>query len=66
MLLKFYITYFVNHCRSLLESGTGGQVKYKSMLSQLMQLIYDPDRPELVDVEFRSHGLKDFIKTGFG
>ena len=31
-----------------------------------MQLIYHPDRPELVDVEFKSHGLKDFLKTGFG
>ena len=53
-------------CRSLLDKGVGGQVQYKSMLSQLVQLIFDPDRPELIDVEFRSHGLKDFIKTGFG
>eukprot|EP00112_Aurelia_sp_Birch-Aquarium-sp1_P013412 Seg2846.1 transcript_id=Seg2846.1/GoldUCD/mRNA.D3Y31 product="Sec1 family domain-containing protein 2" protein_id=Seg2846.1/GoldUCD/D3Y31 len=52
--------------KSLLYKGVGGQVQYKSMLSQLVQLIFDPDKPELADVEFRSHGLKDFIKTGFG
>ena len=62
MLTAVSVTYY----RSLLDKNTGGQITYKSMLSQLMQLIYDPDRPELVDIEFRSHGLKDFIKTGFG
>ncbi|XP_065053215.1 sec1 family domain-containing protein 2-like [Rhopilema esculentum] len=52
--------------RTLLDKNTGGQAEYKPALSQLMQLIYHPDRPELVDVEFKSHGLKDFLKTGFG
>ena len=52
--------------RSLFVKNTVGQAQYKSLLSQLVQLIYDSDRPELVDIEFRSHGLKDFIKTGFG
>ena len=52
--------------RSLLVKNAAGQIEYKSMLSQLVQQIYDPERPELIDIEFRSHGLKDFIKTGFG
>eukprot|EP00794_Sanderia_malayensis_P016691 gene16691-18385_t len=52
--------------RSLLSKSSTGEMKYDSLLSQLMAMIYDPCKPDLIDVEFRSHGLKDFFKTGFG
>ena len=35
------------------------------MVCQIVDGIFNPESPELPDVEFKSHGLKDFIKTGF-
>lgn len=43
-----------------------GVVKYKPLIKQIVQKLFDARRPELDDIEFRSHGLKDFLKTGFG
>lgn len=38
---------------------------YQPLLKQIIDGVFSPDSPELPDVEFKSHGLKDFIKTGF-
>ena len=32
---------------------------------QIIDGVFSPECPELPDIEFKSHGLKDFIKTGF-
>lgn len=34
-------------------------------LFQITEGIYSPESPELPDIEFKSHGFKDLIKTGF-
>jgi len=36
-----------------------------SCLFQIIDGIFSPESPELPDIEFKSHGLKDLIKTGF-
>ncbi|XP_072016358.1 LOW QUALITY PROTEIN: sec1 family domain-containing protein 2-like, partial [Amphiura filiformis] len=38
---------------------------YNSILKQLVDVIFDPAKPELVDIENKSAGLRDLIKTGF-
>lgn len=43
-----------------------GAVKYRPLVEQVIQKIFDGKKTELEDVEFCSHGLKDFLKTGFG
>ena len=37
-----------------------------SLCKQLMEAILDPAKPEMVDLEFKSSGLKDMLKAGFG
>lgn len=34
-------------------------------LFQITEGIFSPESPELPDIEFKSHGFKDLIKTGF-
>ena len=41
-------------------------VRYTPLLQQVIEQIFDQSKPELRDIEFRSHGFKDFLKTGFG
>lgn len=36
-----------------------------SFLCQIIDGVFSPDAPELPDIEFKSHGFKDLIKTGF-
>ena len=31
----------------------------------MIDKIFSSEKPDLVDIEFKSHGLKDYIKTGF-
>ncbi|EDO38307.1 predicted protein [Nematostella vectensis] len=38
---------------------------YQPLVKQVIDAIFSAEKPELVDVEFKSHGIKDFIKTGF-
>ena len=38
---------------------------YNSILKQIVDVIFDPAKPELVDIENKSAGLRDLIKTGF-
>ena len=32
---------------------------------QVVDLIFSSEKPDLVDIEFKSQGLKDYLKTGF-
>ena len=46
-----------------------GVVKYEPLVKQIIEQIFGDGKSktaELEDIEFRSHGLKDFLKTGFG
>ncbi|NXC00645.1 SCFD2 protein, partial [Orthonyx spaldingii] len=38
---------------------------YKPLLKQVVEEIYNPDRPDPVDIEHVSSGLTDLLKTGF-
>ncbi|KAK9399147.1 sec1 family domain-containing protein 2 [Crotalus adamanteus] len=41
------------------------QASYKPLMKQVLEEIYNPDRPDLVDIEHMSSGLTDLLKTGF-
>nr|XP_028601034.1 sec1 family domain-containing protein 2-like [Podarcis muralis] len=41
------------------------QASYKPLLKQVVEEIYNPDRPDSVDIEHMSSGLTDLLKTGF-
>lgn len=41
------------------------QASYKPLLKQIVEDIYNPDRPDPVDIEHMSSGLTDLLKTGF-
>ncbi|XP_010141388.1 PREDICTED: sec1 family domain-containing protein 2, partial [Buceros rhinoceros silvestris] len=41
------------------------QASYKPLLKQVVEDIYNPDRPDPVDIEHMSSGLTDLLKTGF-
>ncbi|XP_062837664.1 sec1 family domain-containing protein 2 [Anolis carolinensis] len=41
------------------------QATYKPLLKQVVEEIYNPDRPDPVDIEHMSSGLTDLLKTGF-
>jgi len=43
-----------------------GVVRYEALVKQIIEQIFDGTKSELEDIEFRSHGIKDFLKTGFG
>ncbi|KAJ8038479.1 Sec1 family domain-containing protein 2 [Holothuria leucospilota] len=51
---------------SILDTGLNTRpASYNSIFQQLINLIFDPSQPELVDLEFKSTGLRDLLKTGF-
>lgn len=52
--------------RNVLIKNSMGAVKYRPLVEQMIEKIFYGDKAELEDIEFRSHGLKDFLKTGFG
>ncbi|XP_070581895.1 sec1 family domain-containing protein 2-like isoform X2 [Ptychodera flava] len=51
--------------RSILESQSY-QSEYKPILKQIVDEIFNPNKPDLVDIEYKSSGLKDLLKSGFG
>ncbi|XP_041370834.1 sec1 family domain-containing protein 2-like [Gigantopelta aegis] len=38
----------------------------KPLLKQIVEAILDPSKPELSDIEYKSSGFKDLLKSGFG
>ena len=54
-------------CSCVCEGGgLTSQASMKPLLKQVMQEIVNPSKPELVDIEYKSTGLRDLLKTGFG
>ncbi|XP_031556995.1 sec1 family domain-containing protein 2-like [Actinia tenebrosa] len=52
--------------RSLYQDETAlEEASYNPLVKQIIDAIFSDDKPELIDIEFKSHGLKDYIKTGF-
>ncbi|XP_020629281.1 sec1 family domain-containing protein 2-like [Orbicella faveolata] len=52
--------------RHVFQTGTALKpAQYQPLVKQIIDGIFSPESPELPDIEFKSHGLKDFIKTGF-
>ena len=36
------------------------------LLKQIVEAVFDPEKKDLVDIEYKSGGLKDMLKSGFG
>ncbi|ELU00077.1 hypothetical protein CAPTEDRAFT_126088 [Capitella teleta] len=52
---------------SSFEAGSmTSQASLKPLLKQVITDVLDPSKPELIDIENRSSGLKDLLKSGFG
>lgn len=57
----------LQHFRNLLDPGSAvSPASQNSLLRQIVTAILDPEKPDLADVEFKSSGLKDKLKSGFG
>uniref|UniRef100_G3T1C9 Sec1 family domain containing 2 n=1 Tax=Loxodonta africana TaxID=9785 RepID=G3T1C9_LOXAF len=41
------------------------QASYKPLLKQVVEEIFNPERPDPIDIEHMSSGLTDLLKTGF-
>ncbi|XP_048381951.1 sec1 family domain-containing protein 2 [Stegostoma tigrinum] len=41
------------------------QATYKPLVKQVIEEIFHPDRPDVVDIEYMSGGLTELLKTGF-
>uniref|UniRef100_A0A0B7ATV9 Sec1 family domain-containing protein 2 n=1 Tax=Arion vulgaris TaxID=1028688 RepID=A0A0B7ATV9_9EUPU len=55
------------HFKSVLDPGNAmTPATVKSLLQQLIEKIVDPSKPDLPDIEYKSGGLKDLLKSGFG
>ncbi|XP_053380994.1 sec1 family domain-containing protein 2-like isoform X2 [Mercenaria mercenaria] len=53
--------------KSVIDPGSAvSPASQNSLLKQLVAAILDPDKQELVDIEFKSSGLRDKLKSGFG
>lgn len=47
------------------ETHTKGVPPYQPLLSQVMEAIVSPARPDLPDLTYHSYGLADILKSGF-
>ncbi|XP_015778789.1 PREDICTED: sec1 family domain-containing protein 2-like [Acropora digitifera] len=64
--ILFNVPPFVLYCLARARiSWVNSEQRLCVMVCQIVDGIFNPESPELPDVEFKSHGLKDFIKTGF-
>ena len=53
--------------RSVFEPGSmTSQATVKPLLKQLVEDICDPAKPEMTDLEYKSTGLRQLLKSGFG
>ncbi|XP_059171977.1 sec1 family domain-containing protein 2-like isoform X2 [Physella acuta] len=53
--------------RSVLDPGDDmTPTSVKSLARQILEKIVDPSKPDLSDIECKSGGLKDLLKSGFG
>lgn len=51
---------------SICEESTLGPTQLKPLLKQLVNLIFDPSKPELPDIELKTSGLGGLLKSGLG
>ncbi|XP_072176928.1 sec1 family domain-containing protein 2-like [Diadema setosum] len=50
----------------LLQPGSLSQpASFTPLVKQVMEAIFDPAKPDLVDIEYKSSGFRDLLKTGF-
>ncbi|XP_060569466.1 sec1 family domain-containing protein 2-like [Ruditapes philippinarum] len=53
--------------KNVLDPGSAiSPASQNPLLKQLVEAMLDPDKPEIVDLEFKSSGLRDKLKSGFG
>lgn len=53
--------------RSIHEGGgITSQATLRPLLKQVVENIFDSAKPELVDIEYKSTGFRDLLKSGFG
>nr|XP_006819040.1 PREDICTED: sec1 family domain-containing protein 2-like [Saccoglossus kowalevskii] len=53
--------------RHVFESGSFQHAaSYRPLLKQIVDEIFNPNKPDLIDIEYKSSGLKDLLKSGFG
>lgn len=53
--------------KSVLDPGSAvSPASQNSLLKQVVAAILDPEKQELPDIEFKSSGLRDKLKSGFG
>jgi len=53
--------------RSVLDPGSAvSPASHNALLRQLVAAILNEDKPDLPDVEYKSSGLRDKLKSGFG
>ncbi|XP_013412242.1 sec1 family domain-containing protein 2 [Lingula anatina] len=53
--------------RTVYNSGSlTSQASHVPVLKQVLQEIFNPAKPDLLDIEHKSSGLKDLLKSGFG
>ncbi|CAG2202188.1 unnamed protein product [Mytilus edulis] len=51
---------------SVCEESALGPSQLMPILKQLINVMFDPSKPELPDVELKSSGFGDLLKSGFG
>lgn len=52
--------------RSILDPGNPvNPASHKPFVKQLIDSLLDPSKPELVDLEYKSSGFKDILKSSF-
>ena len=68
--MYIYVSVWVNVTHpcfsSLCEESTLGPTQLKPLLKQLVNLIFDPSKPELPDIELKTSGLGGLLKSGLG
>ena len=53
--------------RHLYENGGGVTVStLQPLVKQVVTEIFNPEKPELHDIHYKSTGLRDMLKSGFG
>eukprot|EP00118_Oscarella_pearsei_P018657 m.192070 g.192070 ORF g.192070 m.192070 type:complete len:651 (+) comp39461_c1_seq6:85-2037(+) len=47
----------------LLPQGVGERRVYEPLVKQIIEAAVDPKKPDLSDIAYQSHGLRDYLKT---
>lgn len=53
--------------RTVLDPGSAvSPASQSSLIKQVVTAIFDPEKPDMVDIKMISSGMKDMLKSGFG